>query len=192
MPVKPRALLLFCLVIAMGIVGCDDDEGEGGDNTIVPPVTGPVDLSAFRGAWMIRTTSTPSFRNCPSMECQDRLQSMFNTYFAFAAGESACVRVDSLQHLVLVEPFMSQSTCTGNADAQGTTGAANVVCTHTGELLGDSLITSIDVDVFTVSQGAEFFADFELSATSPGDTTCGCVAAFGLGGRRRASDICGL
>ena len=193
MSVQPRALLLFCLVITMGIVGCDDDEGGGGDNMTVPPVTTSVDLAAFRGAWMIRTTSTPRFRSCPSTECGDRLQSMFDTYFAFAAGESVCVRIDSLQHLILVEPFMSQGTCTGKADAQGTTGAANVVCTHTGELLGDSLATSIDVDVFTLTQGAEFFADFELSAAPRGDTTCaGCVATFALGGRRRPSGICGL
>jgi hypothetical protein len=179
--------LLVGLCAAVAFTGCsDDDDDDGGSNG---GITGPPenDLTEFIGAWVIHTSGTVSYIGC-DQTCQEQLEPVIATYFDIPAMDSTCVRVDSLHHLVLVEPFRTEGTTTGQAfDTQ-----ASIDCEHVAVSGTDTLVTEIEAEVLLAQSTGTLNSFLRVSVHSPGESECGsCEAWVGITGIRRVTGDCG-
>jgi len=179
--------LILGLVVVVTLVGCDDD--DGGNPAAPDSNPEPPDISSFTGAWMIhRSGATTTY--CSSDTCGGYLERVLESYFQIP-GDSACVRIDTLTDLVLLEPFISDGEISGSVPDD----VPVLECEYTDVLQGDTLITTFSVQLFGQEevQGdyTEVQAIYTVSADEPGAGSCGtCRAILGIAGVRRLSGEC--
>ncbi|MGD8396990.1 MAG: hypothetical protein PVF43_16090 [Candidatus Eiseniibacteriota bacterium] len=190
----PPALLSLALlaasvlVLALLVAGCgdEDDDGDGGATGV--PVN---DIARFQGAWVIyRTGADVGYLLCGEANdpCRQQVDRVLDAYFQLPVVDSTCVRIDSLRHLILIDPFLTSGTVTGNASGS----QAAVECEHPIVIEGDTLITSVEIDHFLDTAEGTLFADVTVRVQGPGGEDCGaCAALFGLNGVRQESGACG-
>ncbi len=181
-------LLILELLVVLTLVACDDD--DGGTPMGTDPASTAPDISSFTGAWVIHRSGSTTTLGC-SDTCQTHLTRVLDAYFEIS-GDSACVRIDTLLDLVLLEPFISNGEISGSVADD----VPVLSCEYTDVLQGDTLVTSFSVQLFGQNEAQSgyqgFQAYFTVSVDEPRASVCGgCRALLGIAGIRRPSGECG-
>ncbi len=180
-----RAVLAAFLSLALGVACDDDSSNPGGGGSSLEPI--PDNLASFVGTWVLRSGNQTVF--C-SGTCRPTLEQVIEAYFTFSPEDSICVSIESIEDLVISEPFVSNGDCSGVANSSGSA-SANVTCNYTGlEIDGAPVDVRIQLDAFSQGQNA-LQLDFDVTAQGQLAPGCSnCRALVGIAAQRGRSFHC--